>query len=392
MKKIFSLIKSLILASLFFGLFFISLSKNTIAQTSTTGECSDFEIISPPEQLYAGEFSEIQYQFRVADPNSNYKVIAKETGIYDACGKANLWNYCLKPNSSGIIDRTSATTLGGIIPTNSEFDITASQLLTKGTHTILVERHGSSGIYCTLTYTVLDSPPCKLEVTSSRRFSTSGFTSSDNIYVRGENVFSSTDPNFSNASFKSLFISGKEYSISVDSDKKIPLLDLGIFNPGNYTIKVGYKLAPKESVTYINCQADFFICSSSDPDCIGGQQKEEDKILDICGNKSDSSYSKCNGCIINNGSWTALGCIPSGSPEEFIKWLFPFVLGIAGGIATILMLIGGFLILTSTGDPKRVENGRNMLTSALMGLVLIVFSLFLLRVIGVDLLEIPGLK
>lgn len=88
------------------------------------------------------------------------------------------------------------------------------------------------------------------------------------------------------------------------------------------------------------------------------------------------------------GTWTALGCIPSGSPSDLMGWIFPFLLGIAGGIAIILMIIGGLQVATSAGNPERVESGKNMITSALTGLLLIIFSIFILRVIGVNLLGI----
>lgn len=93
------------------------------------------------------------------------------------------------------------------------------------------------------------------------------------------------------------------------------------------------------------------------------------------------------------GTWgikTALGCIPTDNPGSFVAWLLRFAIGIGGGIAFILMLVGAFQIITSGGDPEKLKAGKELITSALMGLIMIIFSLFLLKLIGVDILQIPG--
>ena len=65
-------------------------------------------------------------------------------------------------------------------------------------------------------------------------------------------------------------------------------------------------------------------------------------------------------------------------------------MGLAGGIAFLLILFGGFQILTSAGNPEKLNEGRELVSSAVAGLLLIIFSVFLLRLIGYDILRIPG--
>lgn len=89
------------------------------------------------------------------------------------------------------------------------------------------------------------------------------------------------------------------------------------------------------------------------------------------------------------GAWTAIGCIPT-NPTAFISILLGFGVGIAGGIAFLLILLGGFQILTSTGNPEQLQAGRELVSSAVSGLLLIIFSVFLLKLIGVNILGIPG--
>lgn len=88
---------------------------------------------------------------------------------------------------------------------------------------------------------------------------------------------------------------------------------------------------------------------------------------------------------------TALGCIPV-EPGEFIVWLLPFVFGIAGGIAFLIMVYSFILMTTSAGDPKKIQGAKETMTAAIVGLLLSVFSLFILRLISVNILKIPGIN
>ena len=86
---------------------------------------------------------------------------------------------------------------------------------------------------------------------------------------------------------------------------------------------------------------------------------------------------------------TAIGCIPVSNTNEFISFILGWAIGIGGGVAFLLILLAGFQITTSSGDPKKMQAGRELLTAAITGLLLLIFSVFILRVIGVDILGIP---
>lgn len=103
---------------------------------------------------------------------------------------------------------------------------------------------------------------------------------------------------------------------------------------------------------------------------------------------SGSDFSPFNGCT-NNEINTALGCI-SVTGTDLVTKLLSFGIGIAGGIAMLLIIFGGFQILTSAGNPERLNGGKELISSAITGLLMIVFSTFLLKVIGVNILCIPG--
>lgn len=87
----------------------------------------------------------------------------------------------------------------------------------------------------------------------------------------------------------------------------------------------------------------------------------------------------------NPGFKTAIGCIHT-SPVSLARDVLTFVVAISGGLAFLMMLLGVFQMLTSQGNPDSLNAGRERLTSAVIGLLFVIFSVLLLRIIGVDIL------
>ena len=88
---------------------------------------------------------------------------------------------------------------------------------------------------------------------------------------------------------------------------------------------------------------------------------------------------------------TALGCVPV-KVGPFTAWLLTYVFGIAGGIAFLLMVYGFILVATTGGDPKKLQGAQETISSAVTGLVVCIFAVFLLRLIAVNILRIPGIN
>ena len=93
----------------------------------------------------------------------------------------------------------------------------------------------------------------------------------------------------------------------------------------------------------------------------------------------------------NKGIETAIGCVPVNTETEMVVFLGTWIMGIAGGIAFLLIVVAAFQIITSRGNQDQLKAGQQMLTSAIAGLVFIIFAIFILRLIAVDILRIPGL-
>lgn len=115
-------------------------------------------------------------------------------------------------------------------------------------------------------------------------------------------------------------------------------------------------------------------------------------LAKVCEFAGADKQKECETCMSNGiAVWTAIGCIPA-TIDGFVKKILPFAMGIGGGIAFLLMLFGALQIMTSAGNPEKLNAGKELVTSAIVGLLLIIFSIFLLRLIGADILGVPGFK
>lgn len=85
---------------------------------------------------------------------------------------------------------------------------------------------------------------------------------------------------------------------------------------------------------------------------------------------------------------TAIGCIPVSDTNSFMGWVLGWAVGVGGGIAFLLIFYASFMIMTSQGDPQRLKAGQELLTSAISGLIMLIFSVFILNFIGIDILGI----
>jgi hypothetical protein len=105
----------------------------------------------------------------------------------------------------------------------------------------------------------------------------------------------------------------------------------------------------------------------------------------IPANQKPATDVLCEGTGIN----TAIGCLDVlGSQEQFLGDLLRWGIGIGGGIAFLLILYAGFMIMSSSGNPDRLKAGQELLTSAISGLILLIFSVFILKFIGIDILKL----
>ena len=96
--------------------------------------------------------------------------------------------------------------------------------------------------------------------------------------------------------------------------------------------------------------------------------------------------------------WSGVPCIevypnptPGGPPlevptlkclEAVFKNIVTLVVSTVGLLLFIMLVMAGFKYLTSGGDPKATESAKNTMTYAILGLIAIVASYLILRLIS----------
>jgi hypothetical protein len=108
-------------------------------------------------------------------------------------------------------------------------------------------------------------------------------------------------------------------------------------------------------------------------------------------NVQGSQQRACVECMVKGKMWTVLGCIDIDLKSFVQNQLFGIGLGFAGISAFLCIIYGSFMLQISSGDPEKIKQSQELITSCITGLIVIIFSVFILRIIGVDLLKIPGL-
>ncbi len=160
-------------------------------------------------------------------------------------------------------------------------------------------------------------------------------------------------------------------------------------------IGTGNQNVPGICKSTINCGGQGQICCSPNNTCQGTL---ECNLLEICaeagtpppqpGNITSSAF--CDNDV-NKGVSTAIGCLMAGDPKQLVSQLLGWGVGVGGGIAFLMIVLAGFQMAAASGDPKKVQAARELLMSALAGLIIIALSVVLLNFIGVSILNIENL-
>lgn len=88
-------------------------------------------------------------------------------------------------------------------------------------------------------------------------------------------------------------------------------------------------------------------------------------------------------------NWTVFGCSQT-SVGAYTQQIYNLALIFSGSIAFLVMLYGGFIVLTSSGDPWKLRTGRKLVTNAAIASLIIIFAVVLLQTSGSTILKLPG--
>lgn len=123
-----------------------------------------------------------------------------------------------------------------------------------------------------------------------------------------------------------------------------------------------------------------------------GSWKYDEKSKECLENKYEqwSLESKQKDCSTHGkGFDTAIGCIPTSKIDEFLKFLLKWTFFASGGIILLMTIATGYTIITSAGNPEKLQAAKENIVALFSGLFLIAFSLILLQTIGADILKLP---
>jgi hypothetical protein len=95
------------------------------------------------------------------------------------------------------------------------------------------------------------------------------------------------------------------------------------------------------------------------------------------------------GCTLNQIN-TPLGCVPFDDLTQFSIFVLQRAVGIGGGISFLLIIFSGFIYITSSGNPDKVQNAKEILSASIAGLIFLLFASFLLEFTGIRILHLPG--
>lgn len=171
-------------------------------------------------------------------------------------------------------------------------------------------------------------------------------------------------------------------------------VNMGKLGIGDWKLYI--KTATLGSTTKTSCEARFTLSDS------GIKKTTDEAVFSLCEQVTDTDRAaclKCFGAGAGNDKasdsdkptkiWTAFGCVPT-DPAGMVQGILQIGLAMSGGVVVLTILAGAFMLATSAGNTKQVEEAQQMISSAVIGLLFIIFSVIILQFFGVGILHLPG--
>jgi len=75
---------------------------------------------------------------------------------------------------------------------------------------------------------------------------------------------------------------------------------------------------------------------------------------------------------------------PAGTtPADILNTLIPIIFVLAGIILLFMLVFGGFTIFVSAGNPEKIKKGTGMITSALIGFLIIFAAYWIIELLQI---------
>lgn len=86
---------------------------------------------------------------------------------------------------------------------------------------------------------------------------------------------------------------------------------------------------------------------------------------------------------------TDLGCLPN-NPIGFVEKFYGIGLSLIGMVGMLFLIYGGYQVMTSGGNPEKLQKGKEYIFYAIVGLLLAIFGFVFIEFIAGGILRIPG--
>jgi type IV secretory pathway VirB2 component (pilin) len=113
------------------------------------------------------------------------------------------------------------------------------------------------------------------------------------------------------------------------------------------------------------------------PSYVGAQTNSNTKsssTTNDAGSCPDGFTTKGPLCIPKNPFGDDDGVAGKGSVGELATTIISILLGLSGIVAVIMIIIGGYQVMTARGNETQQTNGRKTLINALIGLAIVIVS------------------
>ncbi len=135
-----------------------------------------------------------------------------------------------------------------------------------------------------------------------------------------------------------------------------------------------------------NIQLNTITTLPNDP-CSLLPPKEADQCRECMYEGTDENdYTKPKGQV-----WTGLGCVKIKTTGDLFGEAFKILSNIIGGIAMLLLIYASILFMVSGGDAEKIKKAKSILTAVITGILFVIFSIMIMKFIGLTLLELPTL-
>lgn len=170
---------------------------------------------------------------------------------------------------------------------------------------------------------------------------------------------------------------------------------------GNYVIKMTIPTAGAETVL---CQRTLNITARGEELIPPGENIDQEDlneleidtapIIPLCQTISDPKLRmRCEACQgsgeVVSGIWTGIGCMPTNF-SGIVGSLFTLFSGLMGGFVFLCLVSNGLKIMASRGNSEALKKGQEAITACLVGFVVLVLSVLFLKIVGVNILNLPG--